>query len=366
MKILHINTERTWRGGEQQTLYLLQSLNQRRIMSHLVCQPTSLLAERALAADIEVFPIAMRGEADLAAGRQLRKLIRTRNYDILHSHTSHAHSLAYLASIGCKTCRLVTRRVDFSIFRHSFLKLSGIKYRFMADYYIAISHKIKEVMINDGIPDQRIFVVHSGIDPQRFMQATGDHLLSEFDIKENQKVVINVAHLAGHKGQNYLVRAIPRVLAKLPDTIFFIIGKGELMDELKETASELGLKRGLIFTGFRNDVADFYKIADLCVMSSVQEGLGTAVLDALALARPVVATRAGGLPEIIEDGKTGRLVAPADPRALAEGIIELLTDSDLAKAMASAGPARVQQCFSIDAMVDKNIEVYKKILATEN
>ncbi len=366
MKILHINTERTWRGGEQQTLYLLQTLKQRHIMSHLVCQPASLLAERALAANLEVFPIAMRGEADLAAGRQLRKLIQTWKYDILHSHTSHAHSLAYLASIGAGVTRLVTRRVDFSIFRHSFLKLSGIKYRFMADYYIAISHKIKEVMVNDGIPDQRIFVVHSGIDPQRFMQATGDHLLSEFDIKENQKVVINVAHLAGHKGQNYLVRAIPRVLAKLPDTRFFIVGKGELMDELKETASELGLKRELIFTGFRNDVADFYKIADLCVMSSVQEGLGTAVLDALALARPVVATRAGGLPEIIEDGKTGRLVAPADPRALAEGIIELLTDSDLAKAMAGAGPARVQQFFSIDTMVDKNIEVYKKILATEN
>ena len=119
MKILHINTERTWRGGEQQTLYLLQTLKQRHIMSHLVCQPASLLAERALAANLEVFPIAMRGEADLAAGRQLRKLIQTWKYDILHSHTSHAHSLAYLASIGAGVTRLVTRRVDFSIFRNS-------------------------------------------------------------------------------------------------------------------------------------------------------------------------------------------------------------------------------------------------------
>jgi len=363
MKILHLNTEKTWRGGEQQTLYLLQSLKQRHITSHLVCQPASPLAKRARAADIEVFPIAMRGETDLAAARHLRKLIRKFNYDILHSHTSHAHSLAYLASIGCKTCRLVTRRVDFSIFRHSFLKLSGIKYRFMADYYIAISHKIKEVMINDGIPHQRIFVVHSGIDPQRFMQATGDHLLSEFDIRENQKVVINVAHLAGHKGQKYLVRAIPRVLAKLPDTRFFIIGKGELMDELKETASELGLKRELIFTGFRNDVADFYQIADLYVMSSLQEGLGTAVLDALALAKPVVATNAGGLPEIVHDGKTGRLVAAADPAALADGIVDMLTRVEAAKAMANAGRTMVQNCFSIEAMVDNNIEVYKKVLA---
>jgi glycosyltransferase involved in cell wall biosynthesis len=305
----------------------------------------------------------MRGEIDLAAGFRIRKLINKYNYNIVHSHTSHAHSLAFLASIGTEVTRLVTRRVDFSIFRHSFLKLSGIKYRFMADYYVAISQKIKAVLVNDGISDHRIFVVHSGIDPQRFMQATGDHLLSEFDIRENQKVVINVAHLAGHKGQKYLVRAIPRVLAKLPDTRFFIIGKGELMDELKETASELGLKRELIFTGFRNDVADFYQIADLYVMSSLQEGLGTAVLDALALAKPVVATNAGGLPEIVHDGKTGRLVAAADPAALADGIVDMLTRAEAAKAMANAGRTLVQNCFSIEAMVDNNIEVYKKVLA---
>jgi len=365
VKILHINTERTWRGGEQQTLNLLVGLNERRIACHLVCQAGSPMEAKAVRAGVDVFPIAMRGEIDLAAGFRIRKLIHKFNYNILHSHTSHAHSLAFLASIGIGVTRLVTRRVDFSIFRHSFLKLSGLKYRFMADYYIAISHKIKEVLVRDGIPDKRIFVVHSGIDPQRFRQATGDHLLSEFDIKENQKVVINVAHLAGHKGQNYLVRAIPHVLEKLPDTRFFIVGKGELMDALEKTASELGLKKELIFTGFREDVADFYKIADLFVMSSVQEGLGTAVLDALALAKPVVATNTGGLSEIIHDGKTGRLVAPADPEALAVGIVDMLTRVDAAKAMANEGRAMVQNCFSIEAMVDHNIEVYKKVLANE-
>ena len=365
MKILHINTERTWRGGEQQTLYLLQSLIERRISCHLICQPGSPMEKKALEAGVEVFPIAMRGEADLPASLRIRKLISRHGYDIVHSHTSHAHSLAFFASLGRRTCRLVTRRVDFSIFRNRFLPVNGIKYRFMADYYIAISHKIKKVMVNDGIAADRIFVVHSGIDPQRFMPATGDHLLSEFDIKENQKVVINVAHLAGHKGQNYLVRAIPHVLAKLPDTRFFIVGKGELMDDLKEMASELGLGRELVFTGFRSDVAAFYKIADLYVMSSVQEGLGTAVLDALALAKPVVATNAGGLPEIIHDGKTGRLVAPADPEALADGIVDMLTRVQAAKAMANEGRVMVQKYFSIEAMVDNNIEVYKKVLTNE-
>jgi glycosyltransferase involved in cell wall biosynthesis len=363
MNILHINTERTWRGGEQQTLNLLVGLNARRIACHLICQAGSPMEERAVRAGVDVFPVAMRGEIDLAAAYRIRKLIKTQNCNIIHSHTSHAHSLAFLASIGSGIPRLVTRRVDFSIFRHSFLKLSGIKYRFMADYYIAISHKIKEVLANDGIPGQRIFVVHSGIDPQRFKRAEGGHLVSEFDIKENQQVVINVAHLAGHKGQKYLVRAIPHVLAKLPDTRFFIVGKGELMDELKETASALGLKEELIFTGFRDDVADFYQIADLYVMSSVQEGLGTAVLDALALAKPVVATNTGGLPEIIHDGKTGRLVAPADPEALAGGIVDMLTRVEAAKNMAKEGQSMVQNSFSIDAMVENNVEVYQKVLA---
>jgi len=362
MKILHINTERTWRGGEQQTLNLLVGLKGRRITSDLVCQAGSPLQDRAVAAGVNVFPMTMRGEIDLAAGWQIRRLIRKFNHDIIHSHTSHAHSLAFLASAGTAVTRVVTRRVDFSIFRHSFLKLSGIKYRFMADYYIAISRKIKEVLVNDGIADQRIFMAHSGIDPQRFMAADGDRLVSEFDIQENQQVVINVAHLAGHKGQIYLVRAIPHVLAQLPATRFFIVGQGELMNELKGAAAGLGIEHALVFTGFRDDVADFYQIADLYVMSSVQEGLGTAVLDALALAKPVVATNCGGIPEIVQDGKTGRLVAPADPAALAEGIVDMLTRVEAAKSMGLEGQSLVRKSFTIDAMVEKNIEVYKQVL----
>lgn len=362
MKILHINTERTWRGGEQQTLYLLEGLKARNITCHLVCQPGSPMQDKAVQAGVDVFPISIRGEADLLAGYHLRKQISKYRYSIIHSHTSHAHTLAYLASAGTAARRLVTRRVDFSIFRHSFLHLSGLKYRFLADNYIAISNRIKAVLVDDGISERRIFVVHSGIDPERFKQANGDHLRSEFDIKDNEKIVINVAHLAGHKGQKYLIQAIPHVLAKLPNIRFFIVGRGELMDELQAQASALGLKRQLVFTGFRSDVGAFYNVADLCVMSSIEEGLGTAVLDAMACGIPVVATRAGGLPEIVRDGQTGRLVAPADPLALAEGIIDLLRHPELAEAMADQGRAAVGQCFSLQVMVDKNIEVYRKIL----
>ena len=322
------------------------------------------MAERALRAGVAVFPIKMRGEIDLAAGYRIRKLINRFKYDIVHSHTSHAHSLAYLASINTGVIRLVTRRVDFSIFRHSFLKLSGIKYRYLADDYIAISHKIKEVMVNDGIAAERISVVHSGIDLQRFAGISGDHLPSEFKLKPDTKVVINVAHLAGHKGQQFLVHAIPHVLEKIPGTRFFIIGEGDLMAELQALSASLGLKQALSFTGFRKDVGAFYKIADLFVMSSVQEGLGTAVLDALSLGKPVVAANAGGIPEIIKDGESGRLVEAGDPQALAEGIIEMLKNVDQAGAMARQGQQNVKAKFSIDVMVENNITVYKRLLTS--
>jgi glycosyltransferase involved in cell wall biosynthesis len=218
--------------------------------------------------------------------------------------------------------------------------------------------------VSDGIPAERIFVVHSGIDPDRFVNESSEHLISEFGIKSDEKIVINVAHLAGHKGQKYLVRAIPAVLERFPRARFFIVGGGELMEELKALAVSIGLNEELVFTGFREDVGAFYRLADLFVMSSVQEGLGTAVLDAMALGKPVVATHSGGIPEIIQDGQTGRLVTPADPAALAEGIIELLTNAEQAKRMASRGKEVVKRNFSVDAMVDKNIEVYQEILGS--
>jgi glycosyltransferase involved in cell wall biosynthesis len=321
------------------------------------------MALRAKDAGIKTFPIAMHGEIDPFACFRIRALTKRYNYNIIHSHTSHAHTLAFFASFGTKVNRLVTRRVDFSIYRHSFFKLSGIKYRYMSDFYVAISHKIKEVMVADGIPQERIFVVHSGINPKRFEHSTKEHLIAEFDIKGNERVVINVAHLAGHKGQKYLVRAIPDVLAKMPNVRFFIVGGGKLLEELKDLSKSLGLGDRLVFTGFRKDVGAFYHVADLFVMSSVQEGLGTAVLDALALGKPVVGTNSGGIPEIIQNGETGLLVPSADPKVLSNAIVQILTDSELSTHVAEKGKAMVNKKFTVSAMVEKNIDVYYQILA---
>ena len=365
MRILHLNTERTWRGGEQQCLYLLEGLKAHDIACHLVCQPESPLAERARRASVPVFPVPMHGEADPRAVFKLKHLIQKGRYHIIHSHTSHGHTLAFWASLGIQTVRLVTRRVDFSIFRRSLLRLSGIKYRYMADYYIAISHKIKDVLIKDGLAAERIFVIHSGVDVNRFTSISGDSLVKEFDIRDPDRVVLNVAHLAGHKGQEYLIKAVPLVLRKVPEARFFIVGGGKLAMELANLADSLGVKHKVIFTGFRKDVGAFYTLADLFVMCSVQEGLGTAVLDAMALGVPVVATKAGGIPEAVLDNHTGKLVPPGDPVALAEEIVYMLCHPEEARRMGCHGQANVRRHFSIEAMVQGNIHVYHQTLGID-
>ncbi|MEA2109699.1 MAG: glycosyltransferase family 4 protein, partial [Pseudomonadota bacterium] len=362
MKILHINTEKTWRGGEQQLLYLICGLKKRNITSHLVCQPASPLEEKARAEKIETFPVAMRSEIDLRAAYKIRKLINRYHYDIIHSHTSHAHTIAFFAALGSKTRLLVSRRVDLSIFRHSFLRLSSIKYRLMADHYIAISKKIKDVMVADGIPGQHISVAHSGIDLERFATTPPDHLIQEFNLSKDDPIIVNIAHLAWVKGQTHLIKAIPQVLVRVPNARFFIVGGGELLAELQALASSLDIDRNLTFTGFRDDVGAFYQLADIVVMSSIQEGLGTAVIDALALAKPVVASNAGGIPEIIENGVTGTLVPPADPQALAEGIIAYLANPERARQIGLQGQQKVRKNFSVDHMVEKNIDVYRQLL----
>jgi glycosyltransferase involved in cell wall biosynthesis len=362
MKILHINTERTWRGGEQQTLYLAAALKDRGIESHVVCQPGCQLAERAREARLQVFDVPMRGEADLGAAIRIRGLIRRHGYALLHAHTSHAHTLAYWASAGLSLCRLVTRRVDYSIYRHSFLGWSGIKYRSMADHIIAISKKIRRVLIDDGVDAERISVVPSGVDPARFEGVRAETVAAEFDLRPQERVVINVGQLVGIKGQHTIVQAIPRVLSKVPQARFFIIGGGPLAEDLARQAQGLGLGDRLVLTGFRPDVGAFYRLADLFVMSSTNEGLGTAVLDAMAMGIPVVATEAGGIPEIVADGVTGKLVPPADAPALAARIIDLLADPDWARRLGDAGRQRVLQEFSVTTMVDRTLAIYERLV----
>lgn len=360
VRSLHIDTEMGWRGGEQQAMYLMEGLKRRGHPVALACKPESRIALRAQPHRIELHELRMLGEFDFLAGMELGKIANEFGADIIHAHTAHAHPLAVIASKVSGAKCVVSRRVDFRIKKGL---LSGLKYRTGVHRYIAISEAVKRVMVEDGVEEDRVSVVHSGIDPERFKRVEPQDYRTEFGIGEDETVVGNVAAMVDHKGQRYLVDAAGYVLQKAPLTRFVIIGDGELREQLLQQAKPYGEK--IIFTGFREDVPSLILFFDIFVMSSHLEGLCTSIMDAMYLERPVVATTAGGIPEIIDNGVDGILVEPKNPEALAEAILEVINDVGLRRRLASAGKHKVIQKFTADAMVERTLSVYRELLSDQ-
>jgi glycosyltransferase involved in cell wall biosynthesis len=361
---LHLDSERTWRGGEQQVLYLTTGLQRRGHGVTVACQPGSPLAERARAAGLAVVEVRVRGEADFLAVLALRRLLRRGKFDIVHLHTSHAHAVGSAAAALARQGRtIVSRRVDFGIAANF---ISGFKYRHGVDRFIAISEAVKQALVQGGVAEQRIAVVHSGIDLARFEAVPPNRFREEFGVAPDAPVVGNVAHMADHKGQRYLLAAVPKVLAAEPRARFFIVGDGDLRGALEAQAKELDVEHAVTFTGFRTDVPQWLDFFDVFVMSSHLEGLCTSVLDALALRKPVVASRAGGLPEIIRHEANGLLVPPKDPDALADAVVRLLRDRELGRRLGEAGRRTVEEEFSADSMVEGTLRVYEECRMTND
>jgi L-malate glycosyltransferase len=357
---LHIDTARTWRGGQNQVLLTVNGLRSLGHRASLVAHPDGELRRRA-EEGLDLIPIAPRSELDLSAAWRLSRVIKRLQPDVVHAHDSHGTAMASLAlSLGAPTpapALIVSRRVDFHLRGNS---LSRWKHR-QVDCFIAASEAIRRMLIADGIPAETVVTVHEGIDVEHVLAAPPVDVHAAFWLPHHAPVVGNVAALVPHKGQRHLIEAAHLVVREMPDVRFLILGEGELRDQLERLIRDHHLEKHVLMPGFRADVLGCIKRFDLFAMSSVTEGLGTSVLDAMACSRAVVATRAGGLPEIVEDGRTGVLVEPRDHGAMAHAIVRLLKDETLCRQMGEAGLARVAERFTVERMVAETAAVYARV-----
>lgn len=359
MKILHVDTGKSWRGGQKQVLDLHRGLIARGVQSLLLCTRGGELLRRAAALGLPVEGLALRGEWDLVSAWAVARRLRRWKATHLHLHTSHAQGIGLVAARMAGFSNVVaTRRVDFPIRKHL---ANRWKYGPSVARYVAISRSVAARLSDFGIPAERIRVAPSGVALERAAPGAGGAFRRELGLAPDALLVGNIAHLSSEKGQRDLVDAIPAVLAVHPEARFVLVGEGALRGELERRARELGLGERLAFTGFRDDVDVILDALDVFVMSSHAEGLGTAVADALAARRAVVATRVGGIPDIVEDGVEGLLVPPRDPAALAAAIGRLLDDPELRRRLGEAGRAKVERSFSVDAMVEGNLAVYREM-----
>ena len=355
---LHVDTARTWRGGQNQVLVTVLGLRALGHRTALVAHPSGELLRRA-AEGLDLVPLAPRTEMDLGAAWRLSRVIRRLGPDIVHAHDPHAVAMAALAlSMSTQTVKpplVAARRVDFHLRRSA---LSRWKYR-QVDCFICASEAIRQMLVGDGMPAARTVTVHEGIDLSKVDAAAPADLHQELWLPHQAPLVGNVAALVPHKGQRYLVDAAAAVVRQLPDARFVIAGAGELRAPLEQQIKSRHLEKHVILAGFRDDVLSVHKAFDLFVMSSVTEGLGTSLLDAMACGKPVVATRVGGIPEVVADGETGLLVPPRDADAMAAAIVRLLEDAALRARMGAAALARVREHFSAERMVQRTLRVYQ-------
>jgi glycosyltransferase involved in cell wall biosynthesis len=357
---LHIDTARTWRGGQNQALLTVMGLRGIGHRAALVAHADGELRRRA-GEGLDLIPISTRNEMDLSAAWKLGRVLRTERPEIIHAHDPHGVAMASLAislNPALPAPLLVaSRRVDFPLKTHAF---SRWKYR-QVDLFLCASDAIRRILAGHGVEPDRLVTVHEGIDLAHVDAAPTADLHAQFWLPHGVPIVGNIGALVPHKGQRHLVDAVPLVLRDVPDAHFVIAGEGELRPDLEAQIRHLRLEKRILLTGFRPDVLSLLKAFDVFVMASLTEGLGTSVLDAMACRRAVVGTRAGGIPEVVDEGRTGFVVPTHDAPAIAGAVVRLLKDPGLRTRLGEAGRRRVEREFTAERMVRATLAAYEAL-----
>jgi glycosyltransferase involved in cell wall biosynthesis len=355
-RVLHVDTAVTWRGGQNQVLLTARGMVGRGIAAPVACRRTGALATRGEAAGAAILPLPFRGDLWPPAIFALARVLRRERPDAVLLHDPHAVSAGLVAARLVGPVPLVAvRRVDFPL-RGAF---SRTKYR-ACDRVIVVSRAIGSVVERAGVAAERLRLVYEGV-PDRAPAAGGREALADLGIPPGVPVVGNVAALTGHKDHATLVEAIALLRARIPEARLLVAGEGELRPALEARVRDRGLGDRVVFAGFRRDLDRLLPAFSVFCLSSRLEGLGTSLLDAMAFGLPVVATAAGGIPEAVEDGVTGRVTPPGDPAALAEALADVLGDEARRQALGAAGRRRFLERFTADHMVAQTLAVLAEV-----
>ncbi len=353
MRVLQINTEKTWRGGERQTLYTLRGLAQAGVQVSLLCRAGAPLAEQAAALPVRVHAVSgqLAAMAFLAGCRG--------RFDMLHAQTAKGQSLAAFTKLMHRTPLVYTRRVDF---RPSGLA-ARLKYR-LTDRTVAISQAIADILAGFGVRDAPVI-------PSAVLPTPAVVPADELEVRTRaalslgeRRILGTVAAFVPHKDPLTMVEAVAKLRQMRGDDFAFLhFGDGPLMEPAKSRSHELGLDGIYHFMGFCPRVIDYVRILDVFVMSSCEEGLGSTVLDAFLEGVPVASTEAGGLKELV----TGRgLLAPVgDAAALADAVARLLTDAPLRARLAAEARRYVLERHDLGRLCGEYVRLYEGLLAAK-
>ncbi len=361
MKVLLVDLETAWRGGQNQALLILKGLRVRGHEAELAAAKGSALGERAQASGVRV-NLVSRGLLRVPAARKIRELIRDGAFDLVHANEAHAVSAVWLAGAHKHVPFLISRRVGYPIGKSW---ASRARYE-AATRIIANSKWVAEQAASSGAPREKLTVVYEGAEiPPLFTRAQRRAARSRWGISEEAPLLGCVGVLLPDKGQEWLIRALAEVRKDFPSAKVLLAGDGPCRTKLESLAQELRVTDAVLFPGFVKDVESVYAALDVFLLPSFFEALNNSLLAAMAYEIPSVAFNRGALGEIIENEKSGLLVSGPVVDEICNAAKRILEDKEFAKNLGKAGRVRVEQNFSAEHMVDGMIRVYEEALRSE-
>jgi glycosyltransferase involved in cell wall biosynthesis len=375
IKILHIHTRAIVGGSGTNTLLTLAGLPKDKFLPVLGCGSEGPLVNEALKKNLEVKIIPhLKNQInildDFIALFEIIGLIKKERFAIVHTHNSKAGILGRIAARICRV-PIVVHTVHSCVFKYPnlnwfqktfFLWLEKLTAK-MSDKLITISEPLKEEFIKARVERAEKFTtIYSGIEVDKFnLPVDLKNKKQALGISDNCFVVGTVSRLDEGKGHEFLIRAMPQVLGKIKDIVFVFVGEGLIRNELEALAKQLKVREKIIFTGLREDVPEILKVFDIFCLASLYEGMARVILEAQAAGIPVIATKVGGIPDIVIENKTAILVKAKDPGSLAEAIIKLAEDASLRASMYQSAKEFVGFKFSAEKMVSDIIKVYEQL-----
>lgn len=372
MKILHTNFLHGWGGQSNRIFIVCKGLLEKGVEVHLSAPDDSVLIEKSSHTDIKIlhglsYASGIRLHKIIPDVLKLRKYIIENKIDIVHLHGSQDSWVGAFACVGLHN--VIVLRTKHNIFPMNDNFMNQLLYGKMIDGYVAISQAIKkQIKEKKYIKNKPIAVIHSAVDMDQFENISDEDVIkfkNDFGITRNNFLIGAVGRLRSEKGFEYLIKSIPNVVRKFPNVKFMIVGSGSLDADLKQLAKNTGVEDYIIFTGFRKDVPVVLKAFDLFVMPSISEGLGTAVLEAMACGKTIIASNIGGIPDSIKHEETGILIPSATPSEISNAIISLMNNPNLAARLSINAKNFVKENFTIENLVNGNYEFYKKLSRRE-
>lgn len=358
-------------GGERSFLQLIAGLDDR-FKVFVATSPGRKFAKMLDQMDRLLCPVNMSCPVSLTPIFKLRKFIRQKRIDIVHSQGARADFFARMASLLMPTSCLCTLQMPVEGFdvnswrRRTYQAMDRISGRAVKKY-IVVSEALKKNLSEERkISSDRIALIYNGIELDRYVPISDKGLLKKtLKMPSDTFLVGTIGRLVWQKGYEFLIKAIPEIVRVFPEARFLFVGEGPLKGKLGALSKELGIRDKIIFTGFRSDIKEILSAIDLVVIPSLLEGFPMITLEAMALAKPIVATRINGITEQITNNKNGILVPAKNDAALAEAILDILLNKGKSRKLGLAARLTVESKFSVEKMVAETEKIYCSLLGAE-